>query len=363
MLHRPLESCQAKWEASMRRRLPAELPRTSLSGPVWPGLGTLGTRSEILLRRRTLLVLGAAAVLGGDPTLILAQGGTPASQHSNDLLKGVTFEPITNGSAEELLAVADLVSATRIAAEVGPGVLSFYNDNAGFVGPRILVVESGPLTAGPINVSPGSLPGPSLLVQASGGQDDEPAVVLPGSNLLLEPGDLIFFPADTAYRASTFEAGAPAIYLELAVFPVRAILRQAGDVVVSGYVAEPLAPDIGVAAVYPLAPPILRVGRLTLAPGVIMPGYRTEGRVEVFQVEVGAVSITAPGTKIQFRRGEESSPGQIIAPSAETSFDPSDAFMLPPGTEATVSNVNSQVATLLSVVIDPSGHTRTPADS
>lgn len=302
------------------------------------------------MRHRSMLALVLAMVLIV-PALASAQEAMPSSSVWDDLPDGISFAPIEKGTAEDIQNVSDLVAVSRIEAEPVPGVLSYYNTSAGMVGPWMLYVESGSLTAGPIDVSADSAPGPSLLVSAR--DATEPVVVLPKSQLPLGSGDLIFFPADTSYRASTFELETAATYLELAVFPVPLLLRQPGDLVVEGYVAQPLAPDVGVAAAYPLAPPLLGVGRLTIPPRIGLPDHATGGRVEVILVQAGMLGLEANGAKIQVRAAGAASPGQIEELAAEELFGQGTAIMLPPGATTSFRNASDEPLSLLVIVIDP----------
>lgn len=302
------------------------------------------------MRHQSMLTLVLALVLIV-PALASAQDAMPSSSVWDDLPDDISFAPIAKGTAEDIQTVSDLVAVSRIEAEPGPGVLSYYNTSAGMVGPRMLYVESGSLTAGPLDVSADSKPGPSLLVSAR--DATEPVVVLPKSQLPLGSGDLIFFPADTSFRASTFELETAATYLELAVFPVPLLLRQPGDLVVEGYVAQPLAPDVGVAAAYPLAPPLLGVGRLTIPPRTGLPDHATVGRVEVLLVEAGMLGLEANGAKVQVRVAGAASPGQVAELASEELFGQGTAVMLPPGATASFRNASDEPLSLLAIVIDP----------
>ena len=91
---------------------------------------------------------------------------TPPASDWNALPTGLVFDPITQGTVDELLIVSEIITLSRSLVEPGyQGFYSYYNDNLGMIGPRIIVVEEGSFQLEPVDVSPGSSPGPALLVR------------------------------------------------------------------------------------------------------------------------------------------------------------------------------------------------------
>lgn len=203
---------------------------------------------------RCQVILATVALLFA-PAIVSARQEATGARGWADLPEGASFQPFTNGTADDLLVASVLVAVSRITAEPGSGELSFCNDRPGFVGPRMLYVEEGSLDSGPRNVSPGSSPGPSLLVRApEAGQRAEPAVLIPRNRVTLEPGDLAFYPADTAYAMSNEAGGPTAKYSEINVFPIPVLAHEESELVVAGMTAQPLSLDLGVTAAFPPAP-------------------------------------------------------------------------------------------------------------
>ncbi len=270
-----------------------------------------------------------------------------------DLPQGASFEPLTRGTVDDLLVASGLVAIARITAEAGASYLFYYNDVPGVVGPRMIFVEEGTVSSGPLTVSPGSSPGPTLLMRtATEGEGAKPAVLTPGSKAKLQPGDLIFFPADTAYAVGNDYDGPGTVYLEIAVFPIPALLHEEGEVF-GKLVAQPLAVDLGVEAAFPPTPPLVAVGRLSLLPGAGIPSHATVGNPTVLSVEAGVLGLTTQRGKVQVVRVGVAPPGEFVEATNETTFTASDALMLPPDALGALRNVGDEPLSLLSLVIDP----------
>ena len=299
------------------------------------------------IRRRQFVM---AAVTGIATVWLpnMARAATKSSEWSK-LSKGVSFEPLRNGTYDDLILLSSLVSVARITAEPITGVLSFYNDVAGFVGPRALSVEQGTLTAGPINVSPHMSPGPTLLIQAaSAGKAAMRKAVLPGSEHALNQGDALFIPADTSFKVDNNADKDKAIYLEFGIFPVPAIIHQAG-LVVEGMTAQPLTLDIGFEAADPPTPDTISIGRLTIPSGASIASHSTAGNVDVLYIESGALGLKMKKGNIQVRRAGAASPGETVKPGDEVAYFVGDAVMLPPDALGTITNASDQPLILLSV--------------
>jgi hypothetical protein len=280
---------------------------------------------------------------------------TPPSSNWSVLSSGSTFEPITQGTVDDLLLVSGLITIIRVAAEPGePGLWSFYNDKPGMIGPRVIYVEQGPLEVGPLNISPGSVTGPTLLVRRVAEADREklasPAVVLLSTTIECRSGELMFFPADTAFEVSNFEGKTTATYLEIDVFPT---YTSSPGVVIEGMVAERLAVDLGIATADLPAPPVVTAGRLMLEPQVqaLSPGALSGP--QIFYVEQGSLTVMGHEGKPQLKRGSIAAPGEIVEPEIEFVLTAGDAFMIPPGGSSTIQNTGDAARLLVIEVRAP----------
>lgn len=268
---------------------------------------------------------------------------TPAPSDWSTLSAGATFESITQGTVDELLLISELITITRTTMEPGlPGFLSFYNDNPGMIGPRIIYVEQGTVELGPINVSPGSSPGPSLLLRSSaqGEAPAPPAVLLPRSPVEALPGDLVFFPADTAFEGSNFEGQVLATFLEIDVFPTYPPFATNGETV------ELLAMDLGIETADPPAPPVVDASRLALEPQTNLFSPVALAGPQLLYIEQGALMVTGHDGKLQLKRRGTNNPGGIVESEVELVLSAGDAFLIPPGGYITLQNADVP-ATLL----------------
>jgi len=276
-----------------------------------------------------------------------ASNAASSEIHWGKLPSGVTLKPLTQGTADDFLFISGFIAIARITAQPGSGVLSFYNDRAGLIGPRILYVEQGVMQLGPINVSPGSQPGPVLLIRKAtqGEEPPQPVVVLPRTQVDCHAGDMIFFPADTAYQADNGE-DASANFLEIDGFPT---YTNSSGVVVEGMTAERLAVDIGVVTADPSAPPVVRIGRLTLASQTQLSTPQAAYGPQLFAIEQGALSVTGHHGKVQLRRSNVNNPGEIEKPGTALALTTGDAFLIPPGSSSTLQSSDEVSVLVLEV--------------
>lgn len=290
-------------------------------------------------RRSIVCTTLLTAVASTQQTTAQNVEATPPSSSWDALPSEVSIEPVTQGTADELLLISELITVARITATPGePGVMSFFNDSPGMIGPRIIYVEQGALTLGPLDVSPGSLAGPALFVRQ---EEPSPAVILPGSPVEATPGEMVFFPADTSFEASNFEGTETAILLEIDVFPRFPVNS---GVVVTGMTAQPLAVDIGIATADPAAPPVIGVSRLSLPPQTSVPSDPVP-LPRIFYIEQGSVTVTVHEGELQLKRSDVDDPGEIVDPGAELVLGVGDAFMIPPGGSSSVKS--SEMASAL----------------
>ena len=272
----------------------------------------------------------------------ITQSGSESVSDWDTLPTGTVFESISQGTVDELTLVSQLIVITRTTMEAGSiGFTSFFNGNPGMIGPRILCVDQGVMELGPVDVSPGSRPGPALLVRSAdqGKKTDSPAVVLPQTTIEVRSGELIFFPADTSFYASNYEGKERASYLEIDVFPTYTPSPDDEGV-------ERFAVDLGIETADPPAPPVVGVGRLALEPQAGLSAPKSSAGAQLFYVEQGSLTATGLDGKVQLSRGDVAHPGEIVEAETELILNPGDAFLIPPGGQVALQSADVP-ATLL----------------
>lgn len=296
------------------------------------------------LSRRALVTTALLVSAVPGQRRVLAQGSEapPSTSDWNALPAGSTFEPIQQGTVDDLLLISAIITIARTRLEPGyQGFFSYYNDSPGLIGPRIIAGEQGTFELEPVNVSPGSSPGPTLLVRPTEqGEIANPAVLLPQSPIQVRPGDLVFFPADTSFHVSS-EGTEPKSFLQLNVFPTYSQLFAT-----EGTTVEQLAVNLGIETAYPLAPSVARLARLNLQPQTSISAPRALAGPQVFYVEQGPLYVAGQDGKVQLNRGNISNPGEIVESDVEVDLAAGDGFMIPPGGVATLQ-VSNAPATLL----------------
>jgi hypothetical protein len=351
-LRRQRRSTQDRQDGPGRAIAFGEVYITDTSEGAVPIAARAENREEVMRRWKATAILAVilltAAALGMPHDARALEEGTPTAQGWDNLPRGTKYTPIRHGTADDLQTASSLVAVARITIQQ-VRVSEYYGQQPGAVEPHVLFAEQGVLRCGPHKVPPGSSPGPTLLIQAATDSeaDEQPAVVLPGSEVDLHPGELIFFPADTGFKVGNDEES-PITYLEIAVFPTSLIMYQPGQVV-EGVTAQPLAPDVGVKTAYPPAPQVIAVGRLAIKSGTGIPSLVTNRGPRVFYVERGTLTVVGHEGKMQVKRGDDDAPGDVVDPGAELRFAAGDAFMLPPGAVTTLRNEAGKSASLLTV--------------
>ncbi len=289
--------------------------------------------------------MGTAGLAAAGIRRVTAQ--TPESTWS-EVPSGTTFQPITQGTADDLILLSGLITIARITAlPEQPGVLKYYNDHVGLAGPRILCGEEGTVQTGTLSVSPGSTVGAAQLIRLpKDGEEAHPVVLVPQSRTDLHPGELAYFPADTAFRIDNFDGTTTGVVLEIDVFP-----RFAPDdgIVVEGMTSVPLAVDIGIETSVPLAPKSLTVGRLILDPKTKLSTPRAQRGPQLYYIEQGSLTVSGRDGELQLCRSDTNYPGETVEAKTALDLTVGDAFLIPPGGLSRLHADNG--ATLLTIEI------------
>lgn len=281
----------------------------------------------------------AGAILAAALPVPVGAEATPTASDWQ-LPQGATYEALLQGTVEELTTLSALVSVSRVEVSPFSGVFSFYNDDAGMIGPRIVYVEDGSLEVGPINVSPGSLAGPTMLVR----KGDTPKVVLPETTQILKAGDYMVFPADTALYVSSDDSSDSEMttYLEADVFPTYTV---GSGTVVEGMEAQQLAIDVGIETADMPAPDVIRPGRLTIAAG--METTLPRNLSLMCFIETGGITANHDETTLQVNKGSASNPGEILPPGEAILLSPGDSFFVAAGDALSLRSDGEQVSLLV----------------
>jgi quercetin dioxygenase-like cupin family protein len=264
-------------------------------------------------------VLARVRVEGTDNGVFLgiSLSGAPASWEGLDLLRiagGRIAERWTAGDWPEppqILAQAQLAEPPA-SAFIRLARLTFApgarQPRAGALGPLLLAVEAGTLTA--------RLDGPALLTRATaaGTSDPSPATAQPEVDVTLRPGDGLLVSPGVRHTFQNPEP-TPAVVLALALLPWSPDSPEGIEVrwpaEGSPDVAAHLLAD-GVAAALPTCPATLTLGRITLAAGAgLTPGGESWSQVAV--VEAGTVGMATAD-----RPAALLAAGQVIDISADS---------------------------------------------
>lgn len=299
------------------------------------------------MHRSVVLSLFFVGILAASSPFVLlgawAQESTPPAISTwDDLPAGVKFEPIGMATVDELVAISELVSITRITYFPGKGASIAYGDPLR-QGPTLLSAESGDP-----GVSANSTEfGPTLLLRAPG----EVAVMTPGSTVPLMPHETVIFPAGTSRGIYNQENPNSAATIEVEIFPS----SRASEGTDQWKTTQPLDPDLGVATALPAAPPVIALGQLTLESGAIVPA-QTASRPELFSVVAGTMSLTTDsgGSTIRRAASEEThGPAETAVPGSETTLTVGDAVFVPPGATRSIGNDGDGPLILLALVFAP----------
>jgi len=292
------------------------------------------------LMRVTLLcvaVVGVAA-LGAVPSG--AQDGTPAPGFgSEDLPEGASFEPITQGTVDDVLAISRLVAVYRITLSAGAGRITDTDT------PGLYYALDGALSA---SVDEDMLAPALLSRRAPDGGFAPPVLVLPGTGLDLLPGELLVNSGradeESPYGYVGFDnAGeTPVAYLDVEFFPSGGHWGGSGGEIEE----EPLDVSLGLATAQEPAPPVFTVGRLTIEPGASVPLDDVSPALLI--AERGPMALTVDAGEAQVKRSGvdfDEAPETVEGKAIDLASD--DAAFVLPGTAGAIGNAGGGPAVLL----------------
>lgn len=214
-------------------------------------------------RRRFVLRSGFALVLGSQArTAIAAQ----SRSWDASLPEGVSFDPITDPTSEDLLRASRLAAVARMTWEPGAEFESpCFDPDTG--GSEIILVEQGSLNIEvrePSDLWIESLPATNLPTAFLRSQGSAPVTVVPDTELDLGPGDAIVFPAGSVCRKGT-DSAAGVTALQINLLPGRTFPRY--EVEDLGIAVELFDINFGARTLHPSAPPVVVAGRLVIDAG------------------------------------------------------------------------------------------------
>lgn len=222
------------------------------------------------------------------------------------------------------------------------------------VGPRLLVLETGRLTVAVAATSPAE-PGVVRLASRPTAAPDAEATsapIPPGSEVTLEPGQVVLFAQGT--RAAVRSTGrTEAATLEVTIEPPGTANeygrtpRATNAARPVDVVPQPLAGDV--VAPLPTGDVVLAVGRIVLAPGAALPAHAAVGP-ELLAVEAGTLELTTSEGRAWGLRGvagpRELNPATAVAAGAGMFLEPGSVAAFGNGGDAPLVFL---VATLLPV--------------
>lgn len=308
----------------------------------------IGVTRGWVMNSRLLTIVLAVALLPGAVGVGIQQ--EDQSGGWGTLSVGTTWQRIESGTTADLAGVSKLVSISRQTYGRNPTSDGFAA-SGGFCfdietgGPRIYLVEQGELRwsfydqQGTVSTLP--MTGLALLRRAKD-REKPPVVVAPGTDLRLEPGDLVIGHHGTSCSVSGADPAVTFVEVQgLSTSPDRAGFPEYGIEV------QALDPSIGIATARPAAPQAIAVGRLTLPPGESV-SLDASTMPVLFLMEQGVISVTTSVDGGIVLADGRSSPLPV---GTVTSFNPGDSGYIPPGPEGTVTNAGDTPAVALSVSI------------
>lgn len=288
--------------------------------------------------------LGTASATG--PRTAGTEDATPTGVF-RDPPEGVSIETVTRGSTDDVLAVARVVAVSRVTLSPDAGQLTDTET------PAIFYVESGPVN---FHVDE-DMTTPAMLIRASvEGPSATPVVVIPGTSLDLQSGDLLATPgrADDEppypYIGISNNTEGPVSYIDIEIFPSenRHFSGSAGNPEI-----QPLDVSLGLQTAQEATPDVVSVGRLTVESGASLP--LADVGPTLFIVQDGTMSLATDEGEVAVKRSEtpfDEAPEYVAAGSSDDLAEGDSAFVMP-GTAGSIRNGGARPLVVLTVSVVP----------
>lgn len=276
----------------------------------------------------------------------VAEDATPMGTFS-DLPDGVSVETMDRGSTEDVLAVARVVQVSRVTLSPGAGQLTDTET------PAIFYVESGPVK---FEVDE-DMSVPAMLFRTSvEGSSPTPVVVIPGTSLELQSGDLLTAPGrpddEPPYPRIISSNGTevPVSYIDVEIFPSENshFSGSGGNPEI-----EPLDVSLGLQTAQEAAPELISVERLTIDAGASLPLANIGPTL--FIIQDGTMLLTAHEGEAAIKRSDalfHEAPEFVTAGGSDDLMEGDVAFVVP-GTAGSIQNSGTSALVVLTVSVMP----------